>query len=95
MAHARMLTVFCYDVSDHKIRRRVARILEDRMVRVQRSVFEAWLTKAETNRLSARINKYLDTGDSLRIYAISQSAMARSKSYGPVPLQNSDNYYLL
>ena len=40
MARGEMLTVFSYDVSKNKRRRKIARLLEDAATRVQYSVFE-------------------------------------------------------
>ena len=45
MARTEMLVVMTYDVSDNKRRRRLSKHLETRMTRVQKSVFEARLTR--------------------------------------------------
>lgn len=95
MAAAEMLMVFCYDVSDNKRRRRVADVLEDAAVRVQKSVFEARMTERAADRLAASAAKHLGPGDSLRVYAVGAHGMARSKSYGGAPLAEAQNFYLL
>ena len=59
MPRVEMLMVFSYDVSDDRRRRRVAAILEDEMVRVQKSVFEARLNPVRTERLVKAIEREL------------------------------------
>lgn len=95
MADTEMLTVFCYDVADNRRRRRVARILEDRCVRVQKSVFEARLTAAASDRLAERVSRHLAPGDSLRVYAIGAHGRNRCKSWGACPIAEDQDFYLL
>lgn len=97
MARPQMLTVFCYDVSDNKRRRRVAKILESRMARVQRSVFEARLSSKETKRLSSEIEDVLGPGDSLRVYAIGANGLRRSQALGDgsAPIDDGADYWLV
>lgn len=95
MAAAEMLMVFSYDVADDKRRRRVARVLEDAAVRVQKSVFEARMGERAADRLAARIAEHLGPGDSLRVYAVGAHGMARSKAYGGAPLAEDQDFYLL
>ncbi len=54
------LVAICYDVASHAARRRIARILLDHGERVQRSVFEAWLTPAAAQALRKRLERYID-----------------------------------
>ncbi len=90
-----MLTVICYDVSDARRRRRVAALLEDAMVRVQRSVFEARLGARTADRLAARAAALLGPGDSLRVYAVGEHGRRRCRAYGPVPLAERQDFWLL
>lgn len=95
MAITKMTMVFSYDVSDAKRRRRVAKLLEDRMARVQQSVFEARMGKREAERLAAAAAAHLAAGDSLRVYAIGADGLKRSRSYGGTPIQADEDYWLL
>jgi CRISPR-associated protein Cas2 len=82
MPRAAMFTVFAYDISDNAKRRRVAGILEERAVRVQNSVFEAWMTEDQAKALAIEVEAILVTGDSLRVYAIGQAGLARCRTFG-------------
>ena len=95
MADTEMLTVFCYDVAEDRRRRRVSKVLEDRCVRVQKSVFEARLTARAADRLAERASRHLAPGDSLRVYAIGAHGRARCKSRGPCPIAEDQDFYLL
>lgn len=82
MARGEMLTVFSYDVSSDRRRRRVARLLEDEATRVQQSVFEARMTRAKAAAISQRVAAELGDGDSLRVYSIGADGFRRSRVYG-------------
>ena len=90
-----MLTVFAYDIADDRRRRRIAKVLEARMVRVQESVFEARLTKAATTRLVRRLQRYLTIDDSLRVYAVAADGLERCHQHGGAPIMNDQDYWLL
>ena len=95
MARREMLTVVCYDVARGAARRRVAAVLEDAMVRVQKSVFEARLTAAEADRIARAAAAHLEPGDSLRLYAVAADGLPRSRAYGPLPLAEDADFWLL
>lgn len=95
MASAEMLMVFCYDVADDRRRRRVAAVLEAAAVRVQKSVFEARMDEAAADRLALKAARYLGSDDSLRVYAIGAHGRTRSRAYGPLPLPEAQEFYLL
>lgn len=90
-----MFTIFAYDISDDRKRRHVASILEDTAVRVQNSVFESWLTKRETERLSGRLERMLDTGDSLRVYVVSQNGLPRCRTFGGPEISGTAGFLLV
>lgn len=50
------LTVICYDIADDRRRRGVVRILEGYGLRVQESVFEAWLLPARRKALEKALS---------------------------------------
>ncbi|MGG7566573.1 CRISPR-associated endonuclease Cas2 [Rhodovulum sp. DZ06] len=91
-----MLTVFTYDVSDNRRRRRIARLLEDESTRVQRSVFEARMSRRRASRLGRRIEDLLGPGDSLRVYAVGADGMARSEVYGDAaPFESAEGFWVV
>jgi len=51
MAAPERFCVICYDLSDNRERARVAKVLENHMVRVQKSVFEARMTLEAVRQL--------------------------------------------
>ena len=59
-----------YDISDDRCRTRVAHALEGYGTRVQFSVFELWLNKAQLARLRKRLEKQIEAGGSVRIYML-------------------------
>lgn len=92
---AELLFIFTYDISRDRPRRRVADLLEAACVRVQKSVFEARLPPREARRLGKRVARELEPGDSLRVYAVTSNGLDRSFAYGPVPLPERQDFYLL
>lgn len=95
MSDTRHVMVFAYDVQNDKIRRKVAAVLEDRLVRVQRSVFEARMTRAEAQSLAQLITPLLEDGDSLRVYCLNQDSLAASQAIGGVPFPERQDFWLL
>lgn len=95
MAGGEMLTVFSYDVSQDKRRRKIARLLEDAATRVQYSVFETRLSETRAAALSQRLASLLGEGDSLRVYVIGQNGERRSRVYGDgAPFESNNGYWL-
>jgi len=92
---ADILYVFAYDVSRDRVRRRVAALLEEACVRVQRSVFEARMPADRARHLAHLAAVELEPGDSLRVYAITDRGLDRSFAYGPLPLPERQDFYLL
>jgi len=95
MAGSEMVMVFCYDVTDDRARRRVAAVLEQVAVRVQRSVFEARMPAGLALRTAEEAARLLGPGDSLRVYAVGAHGLNRSRAYGPLPLPEAQDFYLL
>lgn len=95
MSRSEKLHVFCYDVSDNKRRRRIAKILEDHASRVQYSVFEGRLTRARVVRIVKEVEDLLEKGDSLRVYAIGRPGEKRSSAHGTAaPIEDGAGYWL-
>ncbi len=95
MANSRKLWVFCYDITDDGIRRRIARLLEKRATRVQASVFEMRGTREEAHRFAYRLARLTLNGDSLRVYPLSQTALDCSLVFGPAPLAEKGDYWIV
>jgi CRISPR-associated protein Cas2 len=95
MADAEMLTVFVYDVTHPRTRRRVSAYFEDFAVRVQKSVFEARLTASRTQAITKTATALLDPGDSLRVYAVAAAGRPRCHAVGGCPMLENEPYILL
>ncbi|WP_019956898.1 CRISPR-associated endonuclease Cas2 [Yoonia vestfoldensis] len=89
------LYIFCYDIAQSRPRRRVAALLSDRAVRVQRSVFEGRLTAAAADSLSLRCAAEIEPGDSLRVYAVTPGGLTACRTYGCTPPVVAGDYLLL
>ena len=92
---AKLLMVFSYDIADDRLRRRVSDILSDRLVRVQRSVFEGRMTREEAAKLAAKLARYLDRCDSLRVYCVTREELEASFCHGLVPMAEEQEFWLL
>ena len=77
-----MLTVITYDIADDKRRTRLAKELENYGQRVQYSVFECDLDEARLDALLAKLYRLVDSADSLRIYRLCQTCLAKSLALG-------------
>ncbi|MDT8898210.1 CRISPR-associated endonuclease Cas2 [Thermanaerothrix sp. 4228-RoL] len=67
----RAFYVLAYDIADDRRRLKIARLMESLGERVQESVFEAYLTPRELERLLKRVERVLVVEeDSLRIYRL-------------------------
>ncbi len=78
-----MFILVSYDITDDKVRFRLARTLKDFGKRVQRSVFEADLDEAELGRLRKKLEKVaLDSDDSIRLYRLCEACLKTVKIWG-------------
>ncbi|RCK26067.1 hypothetical protein TH8_10150 [Thalassospira profundimaris] len=94
MAGNRQLTIFSYDIRDDRRRRRIARLLEDQMVRVQYSLFEAPMTPDEVDLLRDAVEEELGADDSLRVYILTSDCVRRSFQVGGVPFPAEQGHFL-
>lgn len=95
MAQTEHTIVLCYDVSRARTRRRVAAFLEERLVRVQKSVFEGRLTPRRAHRIFDAVSALLDDDDSLRLYVMTREGLAKSRVHGGAPLPEEGGFILL
>jgi len=71
--------IACFDISDDKVRYRVAKILGGFGNRVQKSVFEiAFKSNAQLQRTRVKIDKLLEEGDDCRFYHLCGNCRALS-----------------
>ncbi|MCV6547906.1 MAG: CRISPR-associated endonuclease Cas2 [Cohaesibacter sp.] len=89
------LIVICYDISGSKLRRKVASFLEDRMVRVQKSVFEARLHLEAANRIFDYLENLIDENDRIRMYVMQKGGLAKCRSSGGTPIPEDGSFWLL
>lgn len=95
MARGEMLTVFSYDVSEDRIRRKVAHLLEDAATRVQKSVFETRMTRARADAVAQAVASHLGARDSLRVYVLGADGEVRSRVYGTgAPFESDEGFWL-
>lgn len=75
----RLFMVVSYDIPDDRRRLKVARLLLDYGAqRVQRSVFECFITPRHGEQLRARLEKQCDPDeDSLRLYTLCENCRPR------------------
>ena len=95
MSRGQKLRILTYDISDDKIRRRVATILEDRATRVQFSVFEGRLSDRMLERVVSSIEEHIQLEDSLRVYTLSSTSEKSCKVVGGgIPMDTNASYWL-
>lgn len=71
--------IIIYDITDNKRRNRMAKFLEGYGVRVQKSAFEARLTKMRYIAMLRRAKKIIDNEtDSLRTYLLPNNTLINS-----------------
>lgn len=95
MADSKVLTLFVYDISDDRTRQRIAGILDDRLTRVQESVFEGWMQPKEAQALGERLAAALEPQDSLRLYCVPETQVTQCRSFGALPIMAPQDYWLL
>lgn len=95
MARPAHLFVFTYDVSRDRARTRLAAILDGRMDRVQKSVFEARMSVEEARALAERASVELAPADSLRVYCITEGGRRVSMVFGAGALPEAHDFVLL
>ncbi len=91
------LTVLAYDIADDERRRHVARVCEQRMLRIQESVFEAWMTAVERARLLDALRDLIEPShDQVRLYALALRETQRRTVLGVMPrAEPTPDYFLV
>lgn len=62
--------IICYDIVEAKKRQRVSKALLDYGTRVQKSVFEVYVTDARMQQCIKELRKHVTAADSIRIYGL-------------------------
>lgn len=79
----RYIILAIYDIVDNKRRNKMVKCLEGFGVRVQKSAFEAYLTKKRYEKLMNKASNIIDTReDSLRVYLLANHTSVRSWGKG-------------
>ena len=76
------LTVFAYDSPSDRRRARMAAALEAVGERVQRSVFEAWLSPDQCRAVCAQLEAIVHETDQLRVYTLCEGCRGRTVARG-------------
>jgi CRISPR-associated protein Cas2 len=75
--------VLVYDIVADRRRAKIAKAMESVGQRVQYSVFEAWLTETELQKVLKRVKKVLnEKEDSLRIYRLCEACRPKVQTLG-------------
>lgn len=92
-----MFYIVCYDTPSDKRRRKLANLLKNHIMHVQKSVFEGYLTKEQFEKLLMLIEKNIDEKeDSVRIYEIPKDMVIRTKVFGYPPLTKEEpTFYMI
>lgn len=94
MAHRELLFVFAYDIARDSARAKAHDVLSEKLVRIQKSVFEGRMTSAQARRLAERIGNYLEETDSLRVWAIASDALPLCLAKGGTPVAEAQRFFL-
>ena len=79
----RYIVLLIYDIVDNKRRNRMVMCVERYGIRVQKSAFEAFLSKKKYERLVEETSRLIDLEtDSLRIYLLADHTSVRSWGVG-------------
>lgn len=79
----RKFYVLAYDISNDKRRNKIAKLCESTADRIQGSVFEAYLSQSELDKLVKKARKImLEKEDSLRIYMLCEACRSKVENYG-------------
>lgn len=77
------IVLIIYDIVDNKTRYKMVKCLENYGLRVQKSAFEAFLTKEKCEKMAQEASQIIDIStDSLRIYVLLDRMSVRSWGVG-------------
>ncbi len=91
-----MLVVVVYDIPNDRRRLNLSNLLEGYGRRVQKSVFECFLSMADMKKLYAQIQKRVKPEeDNVRFYWITADAVPRTLTIGSLPPEPPPKAYII
>lgn len=88
--------IISYDITNNRVRYRLARLLKDYGKRVQRSVFEANLGENRLARLRQRLSAVtLEKNDSIRVYRLCKDCLKTVQIWGTGQVTRKAEVYIL
>lgn len=91
-----MLVIVVYDIPDNRRRTKLATFLEGYGRRVQKSVFECFISSKEMKQLHAKVQRRVKIpDDNVRFYWISADAVPRTLTIGSEPPKPPPLAYIL
>ncbi len=92
----RSLYLISYDISDEKRLRKMAKLLEDYGYRVQKSVFECFLTESMYEELKRKIKLLIkENEDRVRIYQICRHCRKRAEISGFAEVPEEEEFVIV
>lgn len=75
-----------YDITDAKRLNKVANILQDYGVRIQKSVFELWLSTTSRQIMEKRLRAVMDEQkDGIKLFPLCEACMDKKAAWGTFP----------
>ncbi len=91
-----MLTVITYDITDDRCREKLSNELENFGLRVQRSVFECFLTESLLIEVKERVMSIIDVEqDSVRFYTLCKTDEEYIKCDGNCVIHRNEDYFMV
>ena len=88
--------IIAYDIVKNKKRNKVAEILKDYGIRIQKSVFECRLNDADLNLLTKELSETIDKKtDSILIYYLCEACVKQMHFLGVQPVRIEKDFLLL
>ncbi|HIJ96606.1 MAG TPA: CRISPR-associated endonuclease Cas2 [Desulfuromonadales bacterium] len=80
--------VIAYDIEDDKKRRNVVKLLQPWGKRVNKSVFECFLSDTELAKLKVKLKKIRKDDDSILVYPLCATCLDKVERYGFQPTEH-------
>lgn len=91
-----MFVVVTYDISDEKRLDKISKIMNNYGFRVQKSVFECYLTKEQLKNLKNKINSVINLEeDKVRFYLVCKNDINHLIHIGKSVIYKDEEYYLI
>jgi CRISPR-associated protein Cas2 len=91
-----MKYVIAFDISDDKVRYRAVKVLLEHCYRVQKSVFEGFLSRSALAECMSRLEKLIDPqSDSIRCYQLCSGCADNSAFAGNGPRVEQVQYIII